>query len=828
MRREPRLFPSCVAALLVCLPALAAAADKWVSVDKRTGQGVFAWDSGARYTGQAVKGKREGRGTITYPDGRVVEGVFVNNVLVTGRMTSPDGSKYDGDFVNDKFDGHGRRTDRSGITFEGGFNNGGEVFGTLTYPSGRKVEVDLRGVVERRTGPAVLLDLDDSRTTGHLVNGSLQGPGARTWADGATFEGSFKDGDMAEGTYRYANGDVYTGALKDGLRDGKGVLVKSNGDRFDGMWRQGGFDGDGVAAFRSGVTWTGTFDNGRLVKGTRADANGNSTPVESMPRLSKLSGQGMETTVSGDRYEGGFVNGLRDGHGTLVRDDGKRFDGSFSKDVLVSGTMITPDGWRYEGGFDSNLAPHGTGVMHSPNGGQYEGPFNKGAYEGKGRYRYASGRVLEGEWIGGKFAIGTATEPDGTTRDVDMRMVAARRSGKGATVNSDGDRYEGEFKDGSFHGIGHLKTNRNTEYTGEFANGLLVKGLVKLAAGSVYEGTLVNGKYDGYGTYRSDNGETYEGEYKAGRRHGFGTYRWPSGDYYEGRYDNGVESGKGKYVFASDRRVYEGNFVNGKFHGYGVMTWENGYRYEGEFINGERQGYAQKVGGEVDGGKMFFAALGSAVIGSASGVSAAEKVRIAGGMISDMYGGTNGEGLRAASAEVAQGRKLRAELAQHQAAVDELARVSKAAAAQRAEMARQSATTHASASAPANAQAALGASPTGQRPPATKVASASTAMQDTSSHAGSGPAPRPFVFTGSHLFTASGTSEEAACAAATRQADNWGPNILDTIQIPLEKSACDCQSLRAGFHACAVTLKVQISSPHDPNATSGPANTISK
>jgi hypothetical protein len=740
MRTPPTFVVStCAAALLACLPPLAEGADKWVSVDKTTGQGVFVWDTGARYTGPAVKGKREGRGTIVYPDGRVIEGIFVNNALVSGHMTFPDGIKYDGDFVNGKFDGRGRRTDSKGITFEGTFKNGEEVFGTITFLSGRKVEVDLRAVAERRTGPAVLLDTDESRTTGQLVNGVLQGPGSRTFRDGATFEGTFKDGDMAEGTYRYANGDVYTGGLKDGLRDGNGVMSTPNGDRYEGMWRRGGMFGEGVAAFASGARWTGTFDNSKLVKGSHVDAKGAVTEVESMPRLNRLTGQGMETTVTGDRYEGGFVNGLRDGQGTIVRTDGTRIEGNFSKDVLISGTRVRPEGFRYEGSFDSNMSPNGSGVLITPNGSRYEGQFSKGTYEGKGIYRNVNGRVLDGDWIDGKFSFGTATDPDGSTREVDMRMIAAKRSGKGRTINSDGDQYEGDFKDGTFHGIGHLKTSRNNEYTGEFANGSMTRGRLRLADGSVYEGTMVNGKYDGYGIRRGADNDFYEGEYKAGVRHGFGMHRWPSGATYEGYYEDGLESGKGRYVFAGGDKTYEGNFVKGNFHGYGVMVWDNGYRYEGQFVNGERQGNATKPGG-IDGEKLFFAAMGSAIIGSASGVSAAEKVRVATGMVSDMYGVTkNGEGIRAATSDVTQARRLRAELARHQAEADDLARVTRAAAAQRAEMARQPATLAANAAPRSNAQGGPAASAAQARitPPTTPIAAA---LRETASAAAAGVA----------------------------------------------------------------------------------------
>ena len=56
----------------------------------------------------------------------------------------------------------------------------------------------------------------------------------------------------------------------------------------------------------------------------------------------------------------------------------------------------------------------------------------------------------------------------------------------------------------------------------------------------MYEGEMKNGKMDGYGIFKSDNGFIYEGQFR-----------------------NGVEDGHGKLVYP-EGRVFEGNFKNGK------------------------------------------------------------------------------------------------------------------------------------------------------------------------------------------------------------------------------------------------------------------------
>ena len=57
--------------------------------------------------------------------------------------------------------------------------------------------------------------------------------------------------------------------------------------------------------------------------------------------------------------------------------------------------------------------------------------------------------------------------------------------------------------------------------------------------GSVYEGTFLNGRQHGMGTYRLPSGFTYSGEWVDGEITGVGTARYPNGSVYEGAFVKG-------------------------------------------------------------------------------------------------------------------------------------------------------------------------------------------------------------------------------------------------------------------------------------------------
>lgn len=80
-----------------------------------------------------------------------------------------------------------------------------------------------------------------------------------------------------------------------------------------------------------------------------------------------------------------------------------------------------------------------------------------------------------------------------------------------------GDRYEGNWKDGQLNGFGKcIKANN-----------------------SVYEGEYLNGEKDGNGIITWANGNKYEGGWKDGNKHGFGKDIFINGKKWEGEYFHG-------------------------------------------------------------------------------------------------------------------------------------------------------------------------------------------------------------------------------------------------------------------------------------------------
>lgn len=80
--------------------------------------------------------------------------------------------------------------------------------------------------------------------------------------------------------------------------------------------------------------------------------------------------------------------------------------------------------------------------------------------------------------------------------------------------------------------------------------------------GDRYEGEWKDGKMHGQGTYSYSNKAVYSGQYSNDERHGYGTFRWPQGDTYVGDYFHNKRHGYGMYIDASGN-IQEGYFEDG-------------------------------------------------------------------------------------------------------------------------------------------------------------------------------------------------------------------------------------------------------------------------
>ena len=87
-----------------------------------------------------------------------------------------------------------------------------------------------------------------------------------------------------------------------------------------------------------------------------------------------------------------------------------------------------------------------------------------------------------------------------------------------------------------------------------------------------YEGEFKDGKYHGQGVFTWSDGARYEGEWKDGNRHGQGVYTDDDGRY-EGEWKDCKFHGQGVMHTFADGRRYEGEFKDGKKYGQGVITF---------------------------------------------------------------------------------------------------------------------------------------------------------------------------------------------------------------------------------------------------------------
>ncbi len=73
--------------------------------------------------------------------------------------------------------------------------------------------------------------------------------------------------------------------------------------------------------------------------------------------------------------------------------------------------------------------------------------------------------------------------------------------------------------------------------------------------GGVYEGTFVDGRQHGEGTYRLPNGYEYTGQWVEGRIEGEGRATYPDGSVYEGAFVAGRPQGKGRITYRRRRQL---------------------------------------------------------------------------------------------------------------------------------------------------------------------------------------------------------------------------------------------------------------------------------
>ena len=124
--------------------------------------------------------------------------------------------------------------------------------------------------------------------------------------------------------------------------------------------------------------------------------------------------------------------------------------------------------------------------------------------------------------------------------------------------------------------------------------------IVEYNNGDKYDGNWKDGKRNGFGSMYYNNGEKYIGYWKNDKRNGLGSMHYNNGNTYNGNWKDNKRNGKGTLYYEKDdifhynapklKCKYEGNWRNDKRNGRGVETISNGERYIGDWKNGKKNG----------------------------------------------------------------------------------------------------------------------------------------------------------------------------------------------------------------------------------------------
>ena len=215
--------------------------------------------------------------------------------------------------------------------------------------------------------------------------------------------GEMKDGiKEGKGILYYDKNDKYNrykyeGDFKDDIREGKGILIFKQGEKYEGDWKDDLPDGKGIYNFKDGIRYEGDLKN-NVFEGKGKYYFKNGDIYEGEYKENKENGKGVFYYDNGDIYEGYFKDGIENGKGIYYFSEGDKFVGNFINGKEEGkGIYYYINGGKFEGDY-KNGEREGIGVMIWKNGYRYEGEWKNSLRDGKGTMYYSNGKIEKGYW----------------------------------------------------------------------------------------------------------------------------------------------------------------------------------------------------------------------------------------------------------------------------------------------------------------------------------------------------------------------------------------------------------------------------------------------
>lgn len=349
-------------------------------------------------------------------------------------------------------------------------------------------------------------------------------------------------------------------------------------------------------------------------------------------------------------YQGDWINGKRDGIGTLCSSDSCEsrnfiYVGEW-KDDMKHGNGIMYYGRnkiinhlaKYDGSWKAGMR-HGKGTYTFPDGSFYEGEWEEDVFKGNGKITFIYGTILLGDWSrtnSKNQKIQYDNSNPSSMSEKSRRIIRSNFNinrncfpypkGKVTFIFPNGNKYETIFNsttmshESSWEKYGdQLSMLRSKPTTVQCTTFVPNKGIYTFKNGDVFDGKLdikeyyINGgglrilsKLENIilkkeGTFIKKGEFTFKGKwinsihYEKNRlvettwRDGYGVLVDNKGNKYEGNWKQNKRSGKGKQIYANGD-VYDGGWHDDLKHGKGILYDKYGVKYEGEWITSIRHG----------------------------------------------------------------------------------------------------------------------------------------------------------------------------------------------------------------------------------------------